>query len=243
MISVCFVALQHPKRLMPVHTAKRNCVPNGALPSRSPVGNPDVTCTASVLEEPERSMFSPPGLKRKVSIKAPGERAALVSTQTCRSPRKKPRLSPCQSPRKSWRRPDPGLFQPLQPPASATAAGLSLAPQATGMNPGQVPSIDFQPPHKGPALKAVQACLAPQLVPYDRVRGRLLRMVFTRSDSGRWSSRFVTAPSFAPAEEPSPSAQSAPVSARSEGPRARAPLSVLYDDLRLSSSSGDSDGQ
>lgn len=229
---------------MAVHTAKGNRVLDGALPRRPPVGNPDVTCTASVLQEPDRSMCSPRGLKSKVSIKAPGKRAAPISIETGPSPRTKRRLSPCQSPRKSWRTPDPGLSQPLQPPASATAAGLSLAPRATGMIPGRVQSIDFQPAHKGPVLKAVQACPAPQLGSTDQVPGRLLTMVFTRSDSGRWSSRFVTAPSFAPAEEPSPSGgQSGPVSARSEGPRARAPPSVLYDDLQLSSSSADSDGQ
>lgn len=243
MISVCFVPLQHPKRPMPVHTAKRNCALDSALPSRSPVGTPAVTCTAPPLEGPERSTFSPPGLNDEVSIKAPGERAAQISMQTCQSPRKKPRLSPCQSPRKSWRRPDLGLFRTLQAPASATAAGLSLAPQATGTNPGQAQSIDFQPPHKGPVLKAVRACPAPQLEPMHRVPGQLLRMVFTRLDSGRWSSRFPTDPSFAPAEEPSPSGQSPPIPARSEGPCARAPLSVLYDDLQLSSSSEDSDGQ
>ncbi|XP_011385755.1 protein FAM90A1 [Pteropus vampyrus] len=235
--------VRHPQRPRPVHTTKRNCVLDSALSSGRPVGNPDVTCTAPPPQEPEWSTFSPPGLNNKVSIKAPGQTAAQISIQTCQSPRKKPRLGPCQTPRKSWPGPDLGLFQTLQPPASATAAGLSLAPQATGRNLGQVQSIDFQPPHKGPVLKAVQACLAPQLVPIDQVPGQLLRMVFTRLDSGRWSSRFVTAPSFAPAQEPSPSGQSPPISARSEGPCARAPLSVLYDDLQLSSSSEDSDGQ
>lgn len=228
---------------MPVHSAKRNRVADSALPSRSPAGNADVTCTASALEEAERSMFSPPALNRKVSIKGPGKGPAHMSIETCQSPRKKARLSPCQPPRKSWRSPDLGLCQTLQPPARATAAGLSSAPQATGMNPGQAPSTDFQPAHKGPVLKAVQACLAPQLVPIEPVPGQLLRMVFSRLDSGRWSSRFLTAPSFAPAEESSPSGQSPPTSARSEGPCARAPLRVLDDHLRLSSSSEDSDGQ
>lgn len=53
----------------------------------------------------------------------------------------------------------------------------------------------------------------------------------------------MTVPSFVPAEEPSPSGQRAPLSARSEGPHACTSLSALYDDLQLSSSSEDSDGQ
>nr|XP_019605003.1 PREDICTED: zinc finger protein 705A-like [Rhinolophus sinicus] len=66
-------------------------------------------------------------------------------------------------------------------------------------------------------------------------------MVFTRLGRGQWSSRFMTAPSFPPAQKSRSPGQSPPVSEKSEGHWTRVPWSVLYDDLQVSSSSEESD--
>ncbi|XP_012501331.1 PREDICTED: ubiquitin carboxyl-terminal hydrolase 17-like protein 6 [Propithecus coquereli] len=62
-------------------------------------------------------------------------------------------------------------------------------------------------------------------------------------ETGQWmlSSRLLLAPSCLPPEKPGPPAQSPQVPEKSEGHCAQVPLSVLYEDLRLSSSSEDSD--
>ncbi|XP_032959922.1 putative protein FAM90A13P [Rhinolophus ferrumequinum] len=180
------------------------------------------------------------GHDSKGSIKAPGKRAAQIPIKMCHSPRKKPRFSPLDTTQKSTERSDLRVFQTLHPPARPTPAA---APQVTVMTPAQEYNIDCQPPCNGSLLKTVQACLMPQPPPTDQVPGQSLRMVFTRLGRGQWSSRFMTAPSFPPAQKSSSPGQSPLISEKSEGHWTRVPWSVLYDDLQVSSSSEESDGQ
>lgn len=184
------------------------------------------------------------GQDSKLSIKAPpGKRAAQTSIETCHGDQKKLRLNPSQTPQRSVQRPDLGFFPTLHSPASPTGPRLAVAAQVTVMAPAQEHRIDFQPPRKGPHLKTVQACRDPQAPPPDQDPGQSLRMVFTRSHRDQWSSRFTTAPSFPPAQKSGSPGQSPAVSEKSEGHWTRVPWSVLYDGLRVSSSSEESDGQ
>ncbi|XP_027955533.1 protein FAM90A1-like [Eumetopias jubatus] len=70
--------------------------------------------------------------------------------------------------------------------------------------------------------------------------GKPLRMVFTRLDKGCWSSMFLVAPSFHPPVKSGPPGQGRPIVQTSEGRFGHIPLSVLHDDLQVSSSSEDS---
>lgn len=180
------------------------------------------------------------GPDSKRSVKAPGKRAAQVPIEMCHSPLKIPRLSPLDAPQKSTERSDLRAFQTLHPPARPRPA---VAAQVTMMTPAQEHSIDFQTPRNSSLLKTVQACVMPQPPPTDQVPGQSLRMVFARLGRGQWSSRFMTAPSFPPAQKSHSPCQSPPISEKSEGHWSRVPWSVLYDDLQVSSSSEESDGQ
>nr|XP_019605004.1 PREDICTED: protein FAM90A1 [Rhinolophus sinicus] len=180
------------------------------------------------------------GHDSKRCVKAPGKRAAQIPIEMCHSPQKIPRIGPLDTPQKSTERSDLRAFQTLHPPARPRPA---VAPQVTMMTPAQEHSIDFQPPRNGSLLKTVQACVMPQPPPTDQVPGQSLRMVFRRLGRGQWSCRFMTAPSFSPAQKSSSPGQSPPISEKSEGHWTRVPWSVLYDDLQVSSSSEESDGQ
>ncbi|KAM5312330.1 protein FAM90A5-like [Glossophaga mutica] len=183
------------------------------------------------------------GLDSKVSPKAPGKRAAQSPVQTFQNPQKQPRLSPCPSPQKTTPRADPGCVQPVLPPASVPALRPALAPQAPRKTPAQGQSVDLQPPPKGPLLSTVYTCSVSQQPLAPQRPSQPLRMVFRKLKRGQWSSRFLTTPSVLPAEEPASPAQSPPSPGMSEGPCARIPWSVLYEDLQAFSSSEDSDGQ
>ncbi|KAM5275987.1 protein FAM90A13-like [Hipposideros larvatus] len=183
------------------------------------------------------------GQDSTLSIKAPGKRAAQTSIETGHNHQKKLRRNPFQTPQRSMERPDLGVFPTLHSPASPTGPRPAVAAQVPMITPAQEHSIAFQPPRKGPHLKTVQACHDPQPPPPDQVSGQSLRMVFTRSDRGQWSSRFMTAPSFPPAQKSGSPGQSPAISEKSEGHWTHVPWSVLYDDLQVSSSSEESDGQ
>lgn len=176
-------------------------------------------------------------------IKVPGKGAAQSSVQMCPSPRKKPRLSLFQTPEKNMQTPDLGVFQTLQPRASPVRARQAVAPEVTGMTPPKEHSIDFHLPLKGLLLRTPQACLGSHPPPIDQVPGQPLRMVFRRLDGGQWSSSFMTVPSFPPAEKSSPPGHNHPISEKSEGQGTHVPWSILHDDLQVSSSSEESDGQ
>lgn len=148
-------------------------------------------------------------------LHVPGKRAAHTSTQASQNAPKKPKLSPCLPPKKGTQRPDQGTLQTRPPPASQSELRPAVEIQAPTMAAAQGQSIHPQP----------------------------LRMAFTRQGSGQWSSRFITPPSPPPAEEPPPAGPSPPTFQKSEGLCAPVPVSVLPEDLQLSSFSEDSDSQ
>ncbi|XP_045391572.1 putative protein FAM90A13P [Lemur catta] len=190
----------------------------------------------------------PPATRRSgqdfnLSIRAPGKRSAQSPIQTCQRPQKKPRRSPFQTPQESARRPELRPLQADQPPPRAAGLESKVSPQLTRKKAAQVPRAELQPPQRRALLNPVQACTEARLPSPSPAPGPPLRMAFRRLDNGQWSSSLLPAPSSLPAEKPSPPAQSPQVPEKSEGHCARVPLSVLYEDLWVSSSSGDSDSE
>lgn len=179
--------------------------PGHALLPQAQARHPDVK---SPSIRPAAAQTS--GQDSKVSLKAPGKRAAQSPVQTCQNPRKKPRLGPCQLPQKITPRADPGSVQPHCPPASAPELGPALAPQAPRKTPAQGQSVDLQPPHERPLLHTVHSCPVSQRPPAPQGPGQPLRMVFTRLKRGQWSTRLLTTAPVPPAEYAAPPAQSDP---------------------------------
>nr|XP_020138391.1 protein FAM90A1 [Microcebus murinus] len=178
-----------------------------------------------------------------LSIRAPGKRPAETPTQTCQRPPKKPRRNPLETPQKSTQRPKLSPVRADLPPPREAGLECKVAPQWTGKSASQVPSSDLQPPHGRSLLSPVQACTEPRLPSPSPAPGQPLRMAFRRLDSGQWSSRLLPAPSCLLPEKPGPPAQNPHAPEKSEAHCARVPPSVLYEDLRLSSSSEDSDSE
>ena len=179
----------------------------------------------------------------KISIKAPGKRPAQVPVQAFQTLPKKPRLTPFQAPKKSTQRPHLGVFQTPQPPPRTTGRRPTAGCQVTRKMHAQGKSIDLPPPHHRPHLNTAQPCTVAHRPALNRDPGQPLRMLFRRLDNGWWSSRLLTAPSCLPAEKPSPPGQSPLTQETSEGHCAQVPLSVLENDLQVSSSSEESDSE
>ncbi|XP_021565481.1 putative protein FAM90A8P [Carlito syrichta] len=133
----------------------------------------------------------------------------------------------------------------------------SLAPQSLGsrkgkenlepkkpqdlQNPGPVNKDKREDQKLRPLPHPLQACtMSPHPSPSPGP-GQPLRMVFRRLDNSWWSSRFVTVPSSHPPEKPASPVESPPVLGKSEGRCPRVAVSVLYEDLQVSSPSEDSD--
>ncbi|KAM8786907.1 protein FAM90A3-like [Rhynchonycteris naso] len=227
--------VRRPTRPTPVYTTQRKCVADPSLTSGSPTRNLDTT-TQDIQYQAAHSS----GQDSKLSVQALSRRATQTSTQNSQSPPKNPRLSPCLSPQKHSQKPGVGFSPTVCPPAHPSAVrpvgkhqGPSLNP-AQGRRPGP-------PLHKGSLLRTVPACHGPQVTLNPHVPGQPLRMVFMRSERGLWSSRFITAPSVPPAGNPAPPGHSLPVPDEAEGPCTQVPLSILREDLWVSSSE-ESDG-
>ncbi|XP_070269910.1 putative protein FAM90A26 [Myotis yumanensis] len=101
-------------------------------------------------------------------------------------------------------------------------------------------TADLQPPHVGPLAKTLQPCQVP---PSPRIPYQPIRMAFKRFHGGQWSCRLVTTPSMPPAEKPGSAVQSPPHLRQVRGTPSQGPWAVLQEDLQLSSSSEESDGQ
>ncbi|KAM8786908.1 protein FAM90A24-like [Rhynchonycteris naso] len=234
--------IRRPTRPTPVHTTHRTRVADPSLNSESPTRIPDVTtqiiqhpATLGVSQDPKLSV-----------LKAPSKRATQTSTQTSQNLPKKPRLGPCFSPQKRSQGPDTADPQTARPPAHPPRVRPAEKPEDLSLTPAQV-QHPGPPPREGHLLSIAAACHGSQVTPRPHVPGQPLRMVFMRSDRGLWSSRFITAPSgentAPPGEYTAPPRHSLPVPDEGEGPCTQVPLSVLYEDLWVSSSSEESDGQ
>ncbi|XP_032324295.1 putative protein FAM90A22P [Camelus ferus] len=226
-----------PNTPMLIKTSWRKSVLEPDRASRSPIRKDDMNSTCLSVFPIKRGLVQ----DSKSSIKMLGEKSAQISIQACLNPPKKPRLSLVQIPQRSTLRLDLGVFQNLHSPPSTTEQGPTGSPQVNRKTPAQGQSTDLQSQANRSPPNTVQACSVPRLPPINHVPSYPLRMVFIRLSKGGWSCRYMTSPSFHPAEKPSPPGQSPPICRKSEGRYAPGSLSVLYDDLQVSSSSEDSD--
>ncbi|XP_042790025.1 putative protein FAM90A23P [Panthera leo] len=208
--------------------SKARGIGHAQAPAKRPEGSPD--------PPPTRLAASP-----QPHIQTPGTRWAPLPDDTCQNPRKKPRCSPFQPPHKSTGSTHVGLRQSLCRPARTSACGPTGAAQLTRKTPASVQSRGLQPPRPQPHLDTLQACPWPLCPPCPQAPGQPLRMVFSRLDKGGWSSRFIAAPCLPPPERPVPPGQGPPITHQSEGGCVPVSLSILHDDLQLSSSSEESD--
>ncbi|XP_032184803.1 putative protein FAM90A23P [Mustela erminea] len=174
-------------------------------------------------------------------LKIAGKRGVQISLETGLKPRKKARWSPFQHHHKSIQESHLGASESLCPPAKRSVCGPPAAPLLTGKTPAPVQVIDLQPAHPRPLLETVQACIKTPRPLSKPTPGTPLRMVFTRLDKACWSSRFLTPPLLHPAEKSAPPGQGPPVIQKSEGFFGHVPVSVLHEDLQVSSSSEDSE--
>lgn len=182
------------------------------------------------------------GLGSNLSFRSGAKRPAQAPTQACLNFPKKPRMSPFQMPENAIQGSELGAPETLQPLPAATELRPSPSPQMSRGTPAQVPSSDRQPPHSRPCLPTVQACTMSHHPAASHDGAQPLRMLFRRLENGWWSSSLLTAPSFPSPEKPGALLAHGPhVSEKSEAPCVPVPLSVLYEDLQVSSSSEDSD--
>lgn len=173
------------------------------------------------------------GQESTLSVQDPRKRSALIPVQTSQNPPKKMKHSPLETLRQSTQRPDPGAGQP---PSNRTGFGLIRAPHVTRKTPTVKPRMKLQPLHSGPQPNSVQPSTTLPLPPSDHVLGQPLRIIFTRLGNGCWSSKFPTSPTCLPAEDSVPPVQNPQGLDKSERHCHHLPLSVLYEDLLVSSS-------
>ncbi|XP_066214239.1 protein FAM90A12-like [Saccopteryx leptura] len=110
--------VRRPNRPTLVHTTQSKHVAHSSLTSGPPTRLPYVTSqTTRILAAQGLSQDS------NLGIQASGKRAALTLTQTSQNPHKKPRLSPCLSPKKRSQEPEgdgkgPSMLTQTQSPTS-----------------------------------------------------------------------------------------------------------------------------
>ena len=228
--------LQHPNMPVLIHTSKRKSLQDPGHPRGSPTRKDDVKSTLPAGPLISRNLVQ----ASKGSIEAPGKRSFQTPTPTCVNPPKKPRLSPVQTPSESTLTADLGAFLNLPPPPSTAGRGPRVAARVSRKTPAQGQRFDLQPPPDRSPCRRALAVSAAHPLPIIRVPGQPVRMLFLREGEGRWSCQHAAPPSPRPAELPAPPAQGPSVGQEPEDTLSQA-LSVLYDDLQVSSSSEDSD--
>ncbi|XP_011801878.1 PREDICTED: protein FAM90A27P-like [Colobus angolensis palliatus] len=241
---------------------------NPTLSARPPANRPDVSSHGAPQPAVKASVLGP-GLKSQAEIKppdadakpgpqqvrrkcgqdsrtqTPGKQPVPVPIQTVQNPTKKARLSSFQTPTLRTQFPDVGTVRTLQPPFMATGLGSKQAPKATTETAATKtatlqPRVSLQPLPSSPFLGPAQDCPVLQHGPPIQVPGRPGSVTFMRGDKGQESPRFRTPPTSRPPEN-SASAQSPHGSREPEGRCPQVSRSVLYEDLRVTSSSEDSD--
>lgn len=164
------------------------------------------------------------------SAVAGAKRKAHVLRDTSHSPAKKLRPSPCKEPPNgSWGR---GACGTQSPHAEAQGSlGLAQAPghdgsQADASGPGPVPQPASSTPSSKEDQPLARSCPTPPLT-----------MVFRRLQGDCWCCGFLAEASGPPAGAPMPPVYRPPAPAQAT----HTPLSVLYEDLLVSSSENSDD--
>nr|XP_004670508.2 putative protein FAM90A23P [Jaculus jaculus] len=159
----------------------------------------------------------------KVSFRTPGKKPMQGPIHHCQNFPKKRKVGSFQAPENStgW----PGL-EDIQ----ALPSPFQSSPQVSRKMPDKGPHLDQQWPCSRAHSGSVQPCLETHHPPSSHVLGQPLRMIFTRLRNDFWCSRLLPASSAHPPGKQTPPAESS-----------RVPVSVLHEDLQVSSFSEDSD--
>ncbi|XP_038951111.1 protein FAM90A11-like [Rattus norvegicus] len=170
----------------------------------------------------------------KLSFWAPDEEMSQCSTQPSQNPLKKQRIDSTNAPEESHARTaSKSTLDSLSYPIANTLE-LKDAAEMSKKITVQVPSTDQQQLHGRAALVSTRPCIE---------SGQALRMIFTKHSHNFWSSRFLTVPAPLPIEKQMPQIESPAFPEEGEAAGSQVKLSVLYEDLQVSSSSEDSDGE
>lgn len=182
------------------------------------------------------------GQDPKPGLGAPGKRQAQVPIRTCQNAPKKPRLGYSPTPRGSTGPKGLGAVSSLLALPDTSGMGLQGSPGETRKSPPCDPSMVLGPRKQSPVPKLVQPCTessapaAPSCVPRQP-----LTMVFRRLHGDCWSSGFLSEAPSPPLPKSNAPAESPRSPEGSAGHTSPMPVSVLYEDLQVSSSSEDSD--
>lgn len=171
----------------------------------------------------------------KLSFWAPDEETSQCPTQPSQNPLKKQRINSTNAPEESHARTGSKSTLDSQSYPIANRLELKDAAEMSKKIAVQVPSTDQQQLHSGAALVSTRPCIE---------SGQALRMIFTKHSHNFWSSRFLTVPAPLPIEKQTPPFESPTFPEEGEAAGSQVKLSVLYEDLQVSSSSSeDSDGE
>lgn len=179
----------------------------------------------------------------KLSFGAPGKEATWCPTQPSQNPLKKRRLSSTEAPEKSHARTGSKSTLNSQSPPLANRLGLKGADETSKKIAAQEPSTDQQQLHSRAALVPTRPCIESHQASAGYDADQALRMIFTRHGSNFWSSRFLTVPQPLPLEKQTPPSGSPTFPEEEEAAESQVKMSVLYEDLQVSSSSENSDGE
>lgn len=179
--------------------------------------------------------------KSQISFRASNKRPAHVPVHNDQNPPKKARLKPSDI---TQAHPGKAVLKHLQavpPPQNKNRRGLKVSCQETEKISAQGPSDDLQAAHNQARMDFAMSYTESNNPLSSHVPGQPLRMIFKRLYSDNWSSRLVT-----PLSSQTPEKTSLPDTrpASPEMPEchgSHVPLSVLYEDLWVSSSSEESD--
>ncbi|XP_021074329.1 putative protein FAM90A8P [Mus pahari] len=177
----------------------------------------------------------------KLSSRAPGKEAPRCPTQPSQNPQKKRRLCSTDAPEKSHTRIGSKGTLDSQSPPLANRLGLKDADEMSKKIAAQDPSTDQQQLHSRVALVPTRPCIESHRASASHVADQALRMIFTRHGSNCWSSRFLKVPPPLPLEKQTPPSESPAFPEEGEAAGSQVKVSVLCEDLQVSSSSSSSE--
>lgn len=179
----------------------------------------------------------------KLSFWAPGKEASLCPTQPSPNPRKKQRIDSTSASEKSHARTGSKGTLDSQSPPIDNRLGLKDTVKMSKKIAAQAPSTDQQQLLSRAALVSTRPCIESHQSSAGHVAGQSLRMIFTREGKNCWSSRFLTVPPPLPLEKQTPPSESPAFPAEGEATGPQVKVSVLYEDLQVSSSSEEDGGE
>lgn len=200
----------------------------------------------SKVQGPSRKMqpvIHQGGQNPTLSFWAPDKEASQCPTQPNQSPLKKQRINSTNAPEKSHTWAGSKSTLDCQSPPIASRLGLKGVAETNKKIAAQVPTTNQQQLHSRAALVLTRSCIESHQSSAGHVAGQALRMIFTRQSSNHWSSRFLTVPPPLPLEKQTPPSESPAFPKEGKTAGSQVKVSVLCEDLQVSSSSEDSDGQ